>query len=175
VFFYPNKPIEIFDPEGLLKKLGNLTHWRLQPKWNGKRIEIHCNGEVRTYSREKREWYLDEWKWLSELPLPKPWFLDGELLRDGRIYVWDYALIGGEMVFKTEYGPRIQQLKGLSLSKNGLVIECVKSLPATEYEVIMSQKDDEFLEGMVWKNLKATNMWGPHRTNKVSSQFKYRF
>jgi len=178
MFFFPNKPIEIFNIEKLIPELGDLKNWVLQPKWNGKRIEIDCNGKVRLFSREKREWFLPEWDWLSELPLAHPWFGDGELLRDGRIFVWDYALLAGERVFKTHYGPRLHHLEG-SLSEPvcrlGYTVSCVESFPATDYKRFLEQADDPMLEGIVWKNLQATNFWGPRSTTKVSSQFKYRF
>jgi len=182
MFFYPNKPIEIFDIPRLLESLSDLSHWVVQPKWNGKRIEIDCNGKIRLFSREGREWFLPEWDWLSDLPLKAPWFVDGELLRDKRIYVWDYALLDDKRAYKTRYGSRLDYLHdtingmgNVPWSRDGYTLRCVDSLPATEYQTYMEQSDDPMLEGIVWKNLKATNMWGPHKTGKVSSQFKYLF
>lgn len=180
MFFYPNKPIQIYDIEKLIPELGDLVWWGLQPKWNGKRIEIHHDGKaLRLFSREGREWFLPEWEWLKDIPLPQPWWLDGEVLRDGRIYVWDYALLSGERVYKTQYAPRLAHLCG-TLGTEPIIhgdtsLSVIQTTDAMEYPLLLGQQDDPMLEGMVWKNLKATNLWGPHSTTKVSSMFKYRF
>jgi ATP-dependent DNA ligase len=176
MFFFPNKPIQIYSIEKLIPMLGDF--WVTQPKWNGKRIEISCDEKLTLFSRERRQWFLKEWDWLSELPLPKPWFIDGELLRDGRIYVWDYALIDGTQMFRSPYGPRLEQLqKALPqpLTHNGTTLECIESMPVTSYKEFLARQKDPMLEGIVWKNLKATDSWGPYSTTKVSSQFKFRF
>lgn len=186
-FFFPNKPIQIYNPERLIPSLGDLSKWVVQPKWNGKRVEICCsNRRINLYSREGRQWHLPEWDWLKELPLPEPWFLDGELLRDNRIYVWDYAVMAGKQVFQTPYRPRLEfltdELTGFSdagrscaWSRGKYSLACIESCPVKAYDNLMARKGDPFLEGIVWKNLEATNSWGPRSTSKVSTQFKFRF
>lgn len=81
MFYYPNKPVRIYNPDKILDILGHPDNWICQPKWNGKRVEIENTGkEVKLFSREGRYWEKEPWPWLAALPLEPPWFLDGELL-----------------------------------------------------------------------------------------------
>lgn len=181
-FYFPNKPIRVYDPAKIVATLlAGSGQWVVQPKWNGKRVEIECpaKGDVKLFSREGSEWHLDDqWGWLKNLPIPRPWFLDGELLKNGRIYIWDFAVLKGQPVFSTAYGPRfkcLQKMLPAAVEKGEHRIEVVESLPAGSYEALLARKGEELLEGLVWKDLGATNLWGPRTTTTVSSQFKYRF
>lgn len=153
--------------------------WVCQPKWDGKRTEISCeNGTVVLHSREGREWPQERWGWLADLPLPQPWFLDGELTRDNHIRVWDFAVLGGEVLYRTPYGDRLDRLGALlpdPQEHGSQRIACIETRPLELCDGLLDRKEDPFLEGVVWKQLAATNMWGPHSTSKVSSQFKFRF
>ena len=186
-FYFPNKPIMVYNPAKIVATLQAGTgDWIVQPKWNGKRVAIEClptkgkGCEVKLYSREGSEWYAETtaWQWLKTLPIPRPWYLDGELLRDGRIYVWDFAVLKGQPVYNTAYGPRLKCLQGMLPSPvvvEGKRIEVVETLPAASYEALLARKGSDLLEGLVWKELGAKNLWGPKATTNVASQFKYRF
>jgi len=187
MFFFPNKPIQIYDPDKLLVLLRHQkNNWIVQPKWNGKRVEIACdNNIIRMTSREGNYWSKESasWVWLRELPLPQPWFLDGEMLRDGRVYVWDYAVLGGQRTFKTPYKSRLKFLQTIlpfqyihspqKLYKTILAV--TETLPITKYKKLLKRSNDKFIEGVVWKNLSGMNFWDLYKTGKVATQFKYRF
>lgn len=178
-FYYPNKPIRIYDPSRILKTMP-ADEWIVQPKWDGKRVEIACSekGEIQLYSREGSEWDSDDWQWLAELNLPRPWFADGELLKDGRIFVWDLAMVKGTAIFHTPYRPRLtclQQTIPQPIVRGSKTIACVETLRASEYEQLLSRKGSDHLEGLVWKHAQAKNFWGPNSTSEVNTQFKYRF
>lgn len=178
-FFYPNKPIRIYDPGRILKVMA-ADDWIVQPKWDGKRVEIACSdkGEIQLYSREASEWDSEDWQWLAELNLPRPWFLDGELLRDGRIFVWDIAMVRGTPVFHSEYRPRLKCLQETipqPITRDGNSIACIETLRASDYEQLLHREGSDLLEGLVWKLLTAKNFWGPNATSEVNTQFKFRF
>lgn len=180
-FFYPNKPIRIYDPGRIIKVMGDkASEWIVQPKWDGKRCEITCDekGEIQLYSREASRWPSHEWQWLSELRLPRPWFVDGELLRDGRMFVWDLAMVKGTPVFQSEYRPRlkcIQETVPQPITRDGKTLACIETLPAADYEQLLKREGSDLLEGLVWKLPSAKNFWGPNATSEVNTQFKYRF
>jgi ATP-dependent DNA ligase len=179
MFVYPNKPIRTYNPVGLLPALGDLSNWVVQPKWDGKRVEIECTetGTVTLYGREGQR-FKERWPWLSDLPLPKPWFLDGELLRDGRIFIWDAAILDGEKAYREAYGPRLELLQRAvpePLTQQGQTIACIETLPAESYQQLLAREGEKGLEGIVWKSTKATNMWGVTSTTEVNTCFKFRF
>lgn len=198
-FYFPNKPLHIYDPQKLMETLApTQEHWIVQPKWNGKRVEIDCTKEglVTLYGRQGQR-FPERWPWLNALPLPRPWFLDGELLRDGRIYVWDVAVLGGKLLavgparrrsqaplrslIKRPYQERLNRLyralgpTPFNDSNSTQRLQLIETLPATAYKALLSREGDPMLEGIVWKNLQATNLWGPTSTSQVSSMFKLRF
>jgi len=178
-FYFPNKPIRVYDPTKILGLLNPVESWVAQPKWNGKRVEISCDadGKITLFGRLGQR-FPERWPWLSDLPLARPWFVDGELLRDNRIYVWDFAVLGGEPVFRDTYEPRLRHLEKClpnPLTVNGQTVACVEVIPAQGYKSLLLRRGDKMLEGIVWKSLRAKNLWGPHATTEVNSQFKYRF
>ena len=180
MFYWPNKPIRIYDNEKLVNTLP-LENWIVQPKWDGKRLEISCDAEGRLmfFGRQGQRWasVAEEWGFLVDLHVPKPWFLDGELLRDGRIFVWDYAQMAGVAEFRKPYWPRLQFLQEnvLPMVVNGHSFSVAETLQASEYKKLLLREGDPMLEGIVFKSRNATNLWGPHNTTQVNSQFKYRF
>lgn len=179
MFVFPNKPIRVYTPNVLLGVLNPLDTWVVQPKWDGKRVEIAADakGQITLYGRQGQR-FKESWPWLGDLDLPRPWFIDGELLRDGRIFVWDIALMGGTPVYQGHYGPRLARLAAAlpaPRTQNGQTIACIETLPCTAYQAILDRKGMPGLEGCVWKFLAAKNLWGPHTTSEVSSQFKFRF
>jgi len=178
-FFFPNKPIRVYTPKVLMGVLNPLDTWVVQPKWDGKRVEIACNakGVITLYGRQGQK-FKESWPWLGDLDLPRPWFLDGELLRDGRIFVWDIAMVDGTPVYHGHYGPRLACLQAVlpaPRTQGTQTIACIETLPARDYETLLARKGMPGLEGIVWKSLAAKNLWGPHTTSEVSSQFKFRF
>lgn len=129
-------------------------------------------------SREGRPWGSKEWAWLAGLPLPQPWFLDSELLRDGRLFVWDFAVLAGVSRYRLPYHTRLNTLKEALTSpieNQGLVVSLIETMPAVQYQEILSREGSAHLEGFVWKDLNATDLWGPNSTSEVSSQLKFRF
>jgi ATP-dependent DNA ligase len=178
VFYFPNKPIRIYDPQRFVGNLKPVGDWVAQPKWDGKRAMVSCDdhGQVSLSSREGRSWPKENWGWLVELKLPRPWFLDTELLRDGRIFVWDFAVLGGKALYREAYRSRLEILKGLApCVKGSQSIEVIESVEAVSYQTLTARAGQASLEGVVWKNLNATDLWGPHSTTEVASQFKFRF
>lgn len=181
MFCYPNKPIQFYQPALFVSKL-DLSKWIVQPKWDGHRAIILCDdrGNVKVMSRHGKKLTLakDNFKWLSMLDIPQPWVLDGELMRSGRLVVWDYAMWEGEWQITRAYQNRLKQLSDVfcrPIEKGDYSIELIESLPAKRYKEIMLKSGLPGLEGFVLKNLGATNFWGPYKTSEVSSQFKFRF
>lgn len=178
-FIYPNKPTRIYTPGKLLTALHKPENWIVQCKWDGKRVMIDCTalGAVTFWGREQQAWGPG-WGWLKDLPLERPWFLDGELLRDGRIIVWDFAIVGGQRCYKQPYGSRLAALRGIlpsPITQDGKQFSLAETLPATEYQQLLDRKGEPGLEGVVWKSLTATDLWGVTSTSTVGSCFKYRF
>jgi ATP-dependent DNA ligase len=178
-FYFPNKPVRVYNADRLVRRLSRQEGWIGQPKWDGKRAEIACeDGKVVLHSREGREWPQERWDWLADLPLPQPWFLDGELTRDNHIRVWDFAVLGGEVLYRTPYGDRLSRLEALlpsPLEQGGQSFACIETRPLEACGELLAREGDEFLEGVVWKRLDATDLWGPNSTSQVGSQFKFRF
>lgn len=181
-FIYPNKPIRIYSPANLLVTLHSVTHsdgatvsnqWIVQPKMDGRRVLPYCDadGQVTLYGRLGQK-FKELRPELANLNLPKPFLLDGEILRDGRIFLWDYALVDGEAAFHLPYQVRLTRLQDMVMS--GVGAELVETLPATEYQSILARGKSESLEGIVFKYKLATNLFGPYQTTEVASQFKYR-
>lgn len=181
MFVIPNKPLRIYDPASLSRTI-ELEKWWVQPKWNGHRALPFCDakGGVIVYSRHGTPLTRakTDFKWLSVLGIPRPWELDGELLIDGRMIVWDIAVIGGEYVFKKPYAERFALLKRYfpkRFKKEAFSIEIIESLRGPEYKKFMLMQGDTHLEGFVFKNPEGTDHWGPYKTIDVPSQLKYRF
>lgn len=166
MFIYPNKPKRIYDVDTFVKTLG--TNWVVQSKWDGKRCHPFCDaqGNITMYSRHKTI-FKGNWKYLSSVPFKKPWYLDGELLSDNRIVIWDIATIGGKNIYSRPYRERLALF---DFDTDAFKIS--DTLPASEYKKLLY--GDSKIEGVVFKNLDATNFWGVFSTNEVYSQFKYR-
>lgn len=182
MFYYPNKPIRIYDPAGVFASL-SASDWIVQPKWNGKRIQPFCdkNGKLTLYNRHGTIFNREDkklhpiWDHLNSLPLPKPWFLDGELIGLNRIVVWDYALIGGVEEFRLPYQLRLEKLQELLI--NSICLELIETLPGKNFREIMlrGKNPESKLEGFVLKRLDAANLWGPNSTSENGNQLKFRF
>lgn len=175
MFIYPNKPTRIYDVDTFASKLD--SSWIVQSKWDGKRCLPFCDigGKITLYSRHKTI-LRENCAWLSDLPINKAWLLDGEILRDGRIIVWDYAVIGGKSLYNTQYLTRIDHLKNLvrrGFNSAASKIEVIETLPASMYKVLLENKDP-MMEGLVFKNKYAEDFWGIYSTKEVYTQFKYR-
>ncbi|HVI40633.1 MAG TPA: hypothetical protein VM577_08235 [Anaerovoracaceae bacterium] len=170
MFIFPNKPIRIYDIPKLVATLPE-DKWLVQPKWDGKRVHPFCDetGKVILFGRQGQT-FKEVKPELAKMDLPRPWFGDGELLRDGRIFLWDYAVLGGKEVFKTPYQERLTRLQSIVM----VGCQLVETLPTNQYQTILSRGKNNGLEGVVFKNKTATNLWGPFSTSEVSSQFKYR-
>jgi ATP-dependent DNA ligase len=180
-FCYPNKPIRIYSIAKLADSI-DFSSWIVQPKWNGHRALAACDhdGNIIVYSRQGKPLTLagSHWLWLSMLNLPKPWALDGELLRDGRMIIWDFSVMAGVTRIKEPYSERLNELTQLlprKRSKDLLSIESIESLPAKKYKNFMLRRGQKELEGLVLKSAQATDLWGPYATKEIASQFKLRF
>jgi ATP-dependent DNA ligase len=181
MFVFPNKPIEFFNIPSMLSVF-NLSEWLVQPKWDGHRALPACDSEGRVvvWNRQRKALTLagTNWQWLSMLPLERPWLADGELTRSGRLILWDFAIWGGQCLYTTPYEQRLQTLgKALTktYSKDKLQVELVETLPAESYKSLLLKRGAQDLEGLVFKNKGATNLWGPFATSDVASQCKFRF
>lgn len=154
--------------------------WVVQPKWDGKRVMVECSevGKIRLYGRQNQEWKLGPWGFLNMLPLERPWFADGELLRSGKIILWDFAVLGGTHVYKDPYEGRLRLLQSKipnPLRHGTEEVSVAETHPGTDYQTILSRKGQEHLEGCVWKRVSATNLWGVTSTSEVPTCFKFRF
>jgi len=187
MYVFPNKPLRIYNVSRILNIVES-DNWIVQPKWDGHRALPHCdeNGKVTVFSRQGTPLTLakKDFTWLSLLPIPRPWLLDGELLRDGRMIIWDYAFMGisesgiPNYVCKKEYGSRLSELQKIfdqKFTKNKFSIELIDTYPAKVYNRIMLKAGDKNLEGFVLKNKAAIDLWGISSTREVSSQLKFRF
>lgn len=179
-FCFPNKPLRFYNIEQLLSSV-DLNSWIVQPKWDGHRALPYCdiNGKITVYNRYGKPLQLakNNFLWLSMLDLPRPWALDAELLRNGKMIAWDFSMLAGKLRIKEPYINRFSELQCISkkVSKDVYSFEVVESLPANNYRNYMLRRSEPELEGFVLKNLLATDMWGPYRTTENASQFKYRF
>ena len=181
IFAFPNKPIRFYDVQGFISSLKE-EDWISQPKWDGHRAEIVCDeaGKITVFSRNKTRLALakNNWGWLNMLDIPRPWLLDAELLRDGRMITWDYAMINGQYGTIRPYLERLTKLEKMvpkKLTHGDHSIEVIETLPLNGYRKFLLKAGDPALEGFVLKNKMATDLWGPNSTKEVASQFKYRF
>lgn len=173
-YIWVNKPLRVYNPLGILPKISG---WTAQPKYDGKRVLIACeNNKVTLFGRQNQK-FKEERPWLAELPFVQPFLLDGELLRNGNIYFWDYAIMGGEAHYRKRYRERWKQIKDLqSVECGGHRFALVDVVVAKDYQKLMepSMSDFEAIEGCVFKNPDATDMFGIYSTSEVSSMIKYR-
>ena len=172
MFIYPNKPTRIYDVDSFASKLNN--DWIVQNKWNGKRCVPFCDlsNKVMLYSRHNTI-LRDSSAWLSELPISKPWILDGEILHDGKVIVWDCAMIGGNHLYNTtNYITRLEKLYSL-IGRGFNNLSVIETVPAHMYKSLLLNKDPK-MEGLVFKNKFAEDFWGVYSTKEVYTQFKYR-
>lgn len=172
MFYYPNKPVRIYDVDKFVETLDD--NWIAQPKLNGKRV-LPC------FDQEKFSLFnrhgaackeTNHFSFLKKL-IPGPFLLDGEYLRNGNIVIWDYAVLNGDEEYTTEYSYRLSKLSNLMKDIHHPKFSMVNTMPAKFYPKILSEKS-EFLEGIVFKNLRAKNLWGIYSTNDVGSQVKFR-
>ena len=174
MFNFPNKPIKI--RESILKTL-NLDEWIAQPKWNGHRCNPQYDGkQLEVLSRHGTPLTLAAGKWshLVSLPLPRPWALDGELTRSGRLILWDWSLLDGKNGSDLAYHNRLDILSGFDLSYTKGV-ELIETLPARDWRKIWARKGEPDLEGVVFKRKDARDLWGGTSTKEVAGQLKMRF
>jgi len=173
-FVYPNKPVRVYDVPSIISKLSG---WIVQPKYDGRRVLIACeNNQITLYGRLYQK-FKELRPWLSNLPLPQPFLIDGELLRNGNIYIWDYAILGGEHEYRKPYIERWNKIKDLKpMEVNGNKFAVVDSLPAERYAELLdgSKPDHLAIEGCVLKSPAATDLWGIYSTAEVASMVKYR-
>lgn len=180
MFLYPNKPIRFRTLDALVEAI-DLRKWIVQPKWDGVRILIHCDleGNVTAWSRHKRVLPESaELEFVRHLPLPRPFYLDGELIRKTkRIVIWDAAILGGRTMLQTAYEDRLQSLqKALAapMIASGWRIEAIESYSGKEYKKLCLRRGE--LEGLVFKDPSCTGQnWGLSRTCEHPSQLKFLF
>lgn len=177
----PNKPLRIYQPDEFISKI-NTKEWVVQPKWDGHRALPFCTeaGKLTVMNRQGTPLTRakDSFTWLSLLNIPRPWQLDGELTQSSRLIIWDIATLGGKYIFDTPYLERLKQLEKLipnNLTKNNTSIEVIETLKASQYKRLLLKRGDPYLEGFVFKNSRATDLWGPYKTTEVPSQIKYRY
>jgi hypothetical protein len=181
-FIYPNKPVRFYD---LKRFAATITpeEWVVQPKYDGHRAHPYCDeaGDVTVYGRNGKPLNLakGDWKWLSLLEIPRPYLLDGELTRDGRLLLWDYAILGGASEFREAYENRLKKLLGLvpkPLSKGRYTVGLVETAEARKWaEVLLKHRGDPTVEGLVFKKRSARDLWGQFSTAEVPSQMKFKF
>lgn len=179
-FIYPNKPNQVHQPRVVFQSI-DLARWLAQPKWAGHRALPQCNraGEITVYSRHGQPLTLaakDNWQWLAMLiDLPRPWLLDGELCRDGNLVIWDIGIMGNRIMAQEPYEKRLNALKNILPSpktKGHQKVELIQTLSGENWTQIMHT---EKVEGVVWKEKTAKDLWGIHSTRDVGSQIKYLF
>lgn len=177
MFYFPNKPVRIYDVEKFASSLDD--NWIVQQKWDGKRILPSFDGRFCLFNR-----HGEVTKETSKFSFIRNLFngnflLDGEYLRDNRIIIWDYAILNSIEEYNLPYSHRLTKLQNLFsfLDKSLLVRDCnislIETLPASRYKTLLSNPS-RFLEGLVFKNLNATNLWGVSSTKDVGSQVKFR-
>lgn len=154
--------------------------WVVQPKYNGHRALPTCDkdGRVRVLSRHLTPLTLakDQWEWLAALPLPRPWQLDGELTPSGQMVVWDYSIMEGISGLTLRYCERLEILRDAlhdEYIREGQSFSVVSFLPALKYQQILSLPDPA-IEGLVFKNLDATDFWSITATREVPGMVKFR-
>lgn len=174
---YPNKPMLIYDIERFLESI-DPKDWIVQPKWDGHRALISCDsqGKIRILSRQLTPLTLaakGNWGWVSMLPLPRPWVLDGELTLEGEIIIWDYAEMAGQDSLDTPYNDRLEFLAARlrkPFRKGSHSIALIQTYPVQQYKKIVKPG----IEGLVFKRRSARDFWNARRTNEVPSQLKWK-
>ena len=178
MFIYPNKPIRVQTLDTFLS-LANDGLWVLQAKHDGDRalIEVDKDGVVTIYSRHNRV-HADSapWRHIADLPLARPFLLDGELVNKKLIIIWDYGVLAGKMVVSLPYAQRLQRILTLPdlSSIHGYTIKTVSSAAAQRKSVERLLSGGERVEGLVAKRLDAVDFWGISRTTEVPSMLKWR-
>lgn len=174
-FLFPNKPIRTYSPKEWLKSIKS-NDWLVQPKLDGKRalVSLGQDNKLIVYNRYGQPCQENrKFQFLKSLNLPKPFLLDGELLRNNKIVIWDYAILNGKSEYNLPYLERFNKLQSLFLKNKISEIEIIASLDSIDYLKILA-KTSSFLEGVVFKMKQATNLWGLYSTSEVGSQIKYR-
>lgn len=170
---WPNKPTRFYDLTAMLPKI---KHWVVQNKYDGKRCLIQKLDQKITLFGRQYQKFSEQRPDLVSLPLPGNWLLDGELLRNGQLYVWDAAVLNSELVFHQPYQERLGRLQSaLQSAASHSAFQLVETRPITAYQHQVGAPHAEAIEGYVFKDPEARDLWGPHSTREVSSQLKYKF
>src|SRR5208282_4385832 len=133
-------------------------------------------GKVVVYSRHKRELRGTRGKFdylASEVLLPKPWIIDGELCKSGMgylgIYYWDVGMVGGKFVGNTPYLERMNSMEDMvpRVLGNGSGFETFfcrtiwAECDSKYYKAVKTIVEQAgHLEGLVYKLKGATDLWG---------------
>lgn len=178
MFLFPNKPIPVATLDGLFKAIEGRPGWVLQPKHDGDRVIITVSetSKVTVFSRHQRvRANSADWDHISRLPLRQPFTLDGEIVNERLIIVWDFGFENGDMVASLPYQDRLYRVRSLPnlTSIAGFTIKPVISLSADERNV-PKLLAGERAEGIVAKNLNARDLWGITATRENASQIKWR-
>jgi ATP-dependent DNA ligase len=172
-FVFPNKPIKIHTSNLRSISFGD---WIVQPKFDGHRALPACDesGNITIFSRHGRPLSRAKGrKDIGKIDWPTPWLLDGEMTVDGRLIIWDLAVLGGVDFTRHPYLNRLKFLESLKDLSPGITI--IKTLPASEYEKLFLDRSDSAVEGVVFKKKLATDLWGGTSTKEVASQLKLKF
>ena len=171
---WPNKPTRFYNLAAMLPKI---KHWVVQNKYDGKRCLIQKLGQKITLFGRQYQKFSEQRPDLVSLPLSGDWLLDGELLRNGQLYVWDAAILNGQLVFHRPYQERLAYLQAAlsSVEQSHTAFQLVETRSITAYQHQVRAPHAEAIEGYVFKDPEARDLWGPHSTREVSSQLKYKF
>lgn len=171
-FLFPNKPtatslqaIDRFD----------FSEWLVQPKWNGIRVLPMKNGDTYTlYNRYGKP--LTKTHPKVVIDLPEPYLLDGELLSDQTIVIWDFAVLGGERFTHKTYAERLEILRSAFERMGTVGVSLVETKRAKFYKGLwVRMRSDERCEGLVFKRKDARDFWSFGNSSKeLMTQLKYR-
>jgi len=188
-YFFPERPGLIHIDQPLFSRLSDDPAWIAEPKYNGKRLELHRlpsgiwlfynrHGEVMDYTPSAEVTAA-----LAALPLePRKYYLfDGELrdrkvkgVRD-RIVLYDVFIFGNELLTGVTFADR----RGILavLQKRGGFYECLN--PAPQFSFNFREVYDELtpnpeIEGLVMKRLNGKLDLGRKRAANSSWMMKVR-
>ena len=188
-YFYPERARLMHVEQPLFEALSTNPKWIAEPKYNGKRLQLHHlpDGTWQFWNRhEQRMSYTSSAELMADLEglnLSGYWLFDGEL-RDGkvkgirhRIALYDVIIAAGDLLLGTTFGDRrgiLETLFHYCGPHTGDLLDL-----APQYEGNFRQVFDGFLadpeiEGLVIKNLNGKLNLGRTRAADSSWQWKVR-
>jgi len=188
-YFYPERPRLIHVEQPLFKQLSEDPRWIAEPKYDGKRLQLHHlpDGEFQFWGRHGEKLVytpspevLDA---LAALHLKGYWLFDGEL-RHGkvpgvshRIALYDVFIASGNLLVGVPFIERRESLEILwhyADLKDGMTLDLAPQFNGNFRETFNWLIQEPEFEGLVLKNLNGILDLGRARGNESTWMKKVR-